>query len=214
MDGRMDRWMNRWTDELMNQGGNFLRDAIWDHDWLKRWNLCGNVIAWIRAEFILEWVYTSLILLLRHQDPDARPLFSVETLPREHTCCDTWSNGTSVPNKMESQELDFLSSWNNYKKKTKYDFQTLDRQLKTVIPETEKPVQWALWMPPSYCLQSFQAAAEEGRTMQETLMFSLNFFIHNLQGCPGEIQNWPLYMEGKEKIKERGRPLQIGRWQF
>lgn len=211
----MDRWMNRWMDELMNQGANFLRDAIWDHDWLKRWNLCSNVIAWIRAEFILEWVYTSLVLLLRHQDPDARPLFSVEILPREHTCCDTWSNGTSVPKKMESQELDFLSTWNNYKKKRQsMIFRHWTGSLRQWFLRQgnlcSEPYECPILLPP----ESSQAAAEEGRTMQETLMFSLNFFIHNLQGCPCEIQNRPLHMEGKTKIKERGRPLQIGRWQF
>ena len=186
MDGRMDRWMNRRTDELMNQGTNFLRDAIWDHDWLKRWNLCGNVIAWIRAEFILEWVYTSLILLFRHQDPDARPLFSVETLPREHTCCDTWSNGTSVLNKMESQELDFLSTWNNYKKKTKYDFQTLDRQQKTVIPETGKLVQWALWMPHLIASREFSGYSW-GRENNARGTDVLPEFFHSQ---PPELPRW------------------------
>lgn len=45
----------------------------------------------------------------------------------------------------------YLSTWNNYKKKRKekmkYDFQTLGRQHKIVIPEMRKQVTWALWMP-------------------------------------------------------------------
>lgn len=140
--------MNQWINEPKNKPS---RDVILNQDWLKRWHLCGTVSAWKRTEFILGWAYTSLILLLRHQDSEERSLFSVETLSRELTCFNAWSSGTSVLNETESQGLNLpfhLKQLQKKKKeKMKYDFQTLGRRHNIVIPEIRKQVPWALWMP-------------------------------------------------------------------
>ena len=34
------------------------------------------------------------------------------------------------------------------------------------------------------------------------------------ESSPGEIQNWPQKNRGQGETEERGRPFQIGRWQF
>lgn len=38
--------------------------------------------------------------------------------------------------------------------------------------------------------------------------------VHKLQSFLGEIRNWALHMEGKEKSKKKDRPLQISGWQI
>ena len=141
--------MNQWINEPKDKPS---RDVILNQDWLKRWHLGGTVISWKRTEFILGWVYTSLILLLRHQDSEEGSLFSVETLSRELTCFNAWSSGdfSSEQDGVTGTEFTFpleTTTKKKKKKKMKYDFQTLGGRHNIVIPEIRKQVPWALWMP-------------------------------------------------------------------
>lgn len=112
----------------------------------------------------------------------------------------------------------YLSTWNNYKKKRKekmkYDFQTLGRQHKIVIPEMRKQVTWALWMPhliPSKVSRLQLRKEQLKRHWCSPWVFS--FATCRVDQVKLKIGSCT-WRTRKKKKKERGRPVLTGRWHF
>ena len=139
--------MNQWINEPKNKPS---RDVILNQDWLKRWHLCGTVIAWKRSlywdELIPLWSSFSDTRTLRKDLCLVWRLCpgNLPALMHEAVGLQFWT-------RRSHRDWIYLSTWNNYKKKKKekmkYDFQTLGRRHNIVIPEIRKQVPWALWMP-------------------------------------------------------------------